>query len=59
MAGGDQWKPRFEGRDIPQEYRIMSYPLQEFPSPIGLNAEKPTAGIINSVGGRFAKLQKA
>ena len=26
VASGDQWEPHFEGRDVPEEYRIMSYP---------------------------------
>ena len=26
VASGDQWEPHFEGRGVPEEYRIMSYP---------------------------------
>ncbi|HFL3599768.1 TPA: YodL domain-containing protein [Clostridioides difficile] len=26
VASGDQWEPHFEGRDVPEEYCIMSYP---------------------------------
>lgn len=26
VASGDQWGPHFDGRNVPEEYRIMSYP---------------------------------
>lgn len=27
VESGDEWEKHFEGRDVPEEYRIMSYPL--------------------------------
>ena len=26
MESGDEWERQFEGREVPEEYRIMSYP---------------------------------
>lgn len=26
LESGDEWEPHFEGRDVPEEYRIMSFP---------------------------------
>lgn len=26
VESGDEWEKHFEGRDVPEEYRIMSYP---------------------------------
>lgn len=46
VASGDQWEPRFEGSHIPH-YELPAAP------------HWPKTEIINSVGGRFAELQKA
>ena len=29
VESGDEWERQFEGREVPEEYRIMSYPQQE------------------------------
>ena len=29
VESGDEWERQFEGRDVPEEYRIMSYPQPE------------------------------
>ena len=29
VESGDEWEHQFEGREVPEEYRIMSYPQQE------------------------------
>ena len=29
MESGDEWERQFEGREVPEEYRIMSYPQPE------------------------------
>ena len=29
VESGDEWERQFEGRDVPEEYRIMSYPQAE------------------------------
>ena len=29
VVSGDEWERQFEGREVPEEYRIMSYPQQE------------------------------
>lgn len=29
VESGDEWERQFEGRDVPEEYRIMSYPQSE------------------------------
>ena len=29
VGSGDEWERQFEGREVPEEYRIMSYPQQE------------------------------
>ena len=33
MESGDEWEPYFEGREVPEEYRIMSYPQAAQPDP--------------------------
>ena len=32
LESGDEWEKHFEGRDVPEEYRIMSYPQPERPA---------------------------
>ena len=29
VESGDEWERQFEGREVPEEYRIMSYPQPE------------------------------
>ena len=29
VESGDEWERQFEGREVPEEYRVMSYPQQE------------------------------
>ena len=33
VESGDQWERHFEGRDVPEEYRIMSFPQPSRPNP--------------------------
>ena len=33
VESGDQWERHFEGRDVPEEYRIMSFPQPSRPDP--------------------------
>ena len=33
VESGDEWERHFEGREVPEEYRIMSYPQPEQPDP--------------------------
>ena len=33
LESGDEWEKHFEGRDVPEEYRIMSYPQRSRPAP--------------------------
>ena len=39
VESGDEWERHFEGRDVPEEYRIMSYPQPE--QTADLNAVAP------------------
>ena len=32
VKSGDEWERQFEGREVPEEYRIMSYPQPETPT---------------------------
>ena len=34
LESGDDWEPQFEGRDVPEEYQIMSYPQPEQPEKV-------------------------
>lgn len=49
VESGDEWERQFEGRDVPEEYRIMSYPQSEHDKNIFMDAaeaqqaETPTA----------------
>ena len=29
VKSGDEWERQFEGRDVPEEYRVMSFPLEQ------------------------------
>ena len=33
VKSGDEWQRHYEGRDVPEEHRIMSYPQPERPDP--------------------------
>ena len=46
MKSGDEWERQFEGREVPEEYHIMSYPQPE--TPTRLDPEKVDMDAIST-----------
>ena len=44
MESGDEWERQFEGRDVPEEYHIMSYPQPERTA--DLDANQPIVTVV-------------